>query len=151
MRRFICIIALAAALAPALQAGEAKVIKVLPQYLDTKGRNSLSPSLYERDAYQAHLRKNPDLRSALTFVVQWKAHGVHWDKMKIRVEIRGVASNTTEVETLEQPVRKTGWFSHWSRLQLDGKALEKLGQVSAWRVTLWEEGRQLGEKKSFLW
>ena len=38
----------------------ARITKVLPHLLDDKGRHTLSPSLYERDAYQAELRKNPD-------------------------------------------------------------------------------------------
>jgi hypothetical protein len=40
-------------LAPAAQAAGPRVYKVLPQFLDVNGRASLTPSLYDRDAYQA--------------------------------------------------------------------------------------------------
>ena len=33
-----------------------KISKVLPHWLDLQGRHTLSPSLLERDAYQAKLR-----------------------------------------------------------------------------------------------
>src|SRR5207249_4815919 len=47
------------------QAAAGRVVKVLPQFLDLKGRNTLSPSLYERDAYQAVLRRHPEQRSGM--------------------------------------------------------------------------------------
>ena len=53
----------------ASQAAEGKIIKVLPHLLDKKGRHTLSPSLYERDAYQAKLRTHPEDISALRFDV----------------------------------------------------------------------------------
>ena len=59
-------------LAVSATAAEGRIVKVLPHYLDAKGRHTLAPSLYERDAYQAHLRKNPDLCKALRFDIHWK-------------------------------------------------------------------------------
>ena len=44
---------------PAAHAGSAKVLKVLPHFLDEKGRMALNPSLYARDAYQGYLRQTP--------------------------------------------------------------------------------------------
>ena len=66
-------------------------MKVLPQYLDLKGRNSVAPSLYERDAYQVYLRDHPDKRSGMRFFVQWKAKGPAAEPLKLRVELRGTA------------------------------------------------------------
>ena len=43
-------------------AATGRVLKVLPHLLDTNGLHTLKPSLYERDAYQAYLRKHPDDR-----------------------------------------------------------------------------------------
>ena len=48
-----------------------KISKVLPHWLDKQGRHTLSPSLFERDAYQAQLRANPDQRSGIRFDVKW--------------------------------------------------------------------------------
>ena len=58
MRRLLIWMALVGWLAViwSAQAATGRVIKVLPQFLDLKGRNSLTPSLYERDVYQNVLR-----------------------------------------------------------------------------------------------
>ena len=82
---FVAVLLLSAALA---HAGGGKVLKVLPHFLDRDGKHALSPSLYERDAYQAHLRKNPAEISALRFDVNWSADGKPAD-LRIRVEARG--------------------------------------------------------------
>lgn len=138
---------------PTLFAAETKVIKVLPTFLDQKGRQSLAPSLYERDAYQVQLRKNPKERSALRFDVQWKAKSktVDWSKLKLRLEVRGVLGNEIRTQTLEQPATKKGWFSNWSALTLSGEDFKKLGEMVSWRATLWEGDKQIAEQKSFLW
>ena len=49
------------------------VVKVLPLFLDLKGHDALSPSLFDRDAYQAFLRQNTNDISAIRFDVLWKA------------------------------------------------------------------------------
>lgn len=131
--------------AAAAHAGSGKVLKVLPHYLDQQGRHTLSPSLYERDAYQAHLRKNPAEVSTLRFDVQWRGSG---SGLKIRVEARGRKGPQPLV--LEQAV-KPGALSKWSEVQLSREQYRQLGELTAWRVTLWEEGQQLAEVKSFLW
>ena len=59
--------------------------------------------------------------------------------------------NTITNVTLEMPVRKTGLFSSWTDLKLEGDNFRKLGELAAWRVTLWEADKQLAELQSFLW
>ncbi len=152
MRRFhilICLLLLGSA--PLLHASSAKVVKVLPQFLDKQGRVALAPSLYERDAYQAQLRTHPGEQSALRFCVQWKAHGVDWSKVKLRLEARGVFGNTLVLKTFEVPVKKTGWFTTWSELKMSGEEFEKFGKLISWHATLWEGDKQIAEQKSFLW
>lgn len=138
-------------LAPLAHAAEGRVIKVLPQFLDKKGRNSLSPSLYERDAYQFLLRKYPAQRGALRLAVQWKAKGADWSTLKLRAEMRGLVGDTTHTITLEEPAIKTGHFSNWSEFKIQGPLYRNFGELAAWRVTLWQGDRQLGELESFLW
>ena len=48
-------------------------------------------------------------------------------------------------------VEPGGWLSHWSGVALSSKEYKELGEVTAWRVTLWEGSQLLGEQKSFLW
>ena len=53
-------------------AATGRVVKTLPHFLDLEGRNSVSPSLYDRDAYQAQLRLHPELRSGIRFDILWR-------------------------------------------------------------------------------
>jgi hypothetical protein len=134
------------------QAATGRIIKVLPQFLDLKGQASLSPSLYERDAYQALLRKQPELRSGVQFQIQWKTKGPAWEPLRLRLELKGFArGNLPTQQVLEQRLDPGGWFSHWARLTVSGAQYRELGDVTAWRATLWEGQQLLGEQKSFLW
>jgi hypothetical protein len=136
--------------APVMAGG--RVIKVLPQFLDLQGRHTRTPSLYDRDAYQAYLRHNPKEQSGLRFAVQWKARVPKSDQLKLRAELRGVAQGRLPKQTeLEIAAPEHPRFSHWSYLILDGKAYQEFGEVTAWRVTLWDGDTLLGEQKSFLW
>ena len=137
--------------AAAAAGAQAKIIKVLPQFLDAQGRHALAPSLYERDAYQFYLRKRPGLRLGLRLAVQWKAHGVDWKKTVLRAELRGATDNNLHTITLEQPVKKCGWFGRWSEFTIEGQRYQTFGQLIAWRVTLLEAGRQIAQQQSFLW
>jgi len=140
------------AVAASAQAATGRVIKVLPQFLDLKGRNSLTPSLYERDLYQAHLLRYTNECSGMRFNVEWKAKGKVTVPLKIKVELRGVAhGDFPEQLVLEKPVQGGGWFTHWAVFNLVGEEYKEFGTVTAWRVTLWEGSQQLGEQKSFLW
>jgi hypothetical protein len=133
----------------AVQAESARIVKVLPQFLDHKGHHALQPSLYERDAYQAHLRKHPDLISALRFEVQWKASGL--SGLTLRVETRGSKEGQPTQATVEVPVKRKGWLGHWTMATIGGDTYRGLGRMTAWRATLWSAGRQVAEQKSFLW
>ena len=132
-------------------AADGKIIKALPQFLDARGRSSLSPSLYERDAYQAYLRKHPAERKALRLAVQWKARGVDWSRMTLRAELRGALGNSLTHLTLQMPVKKNGLFSNWTDFKMEGEEFKKFGELAAWRVTLWEGEKQLAAQQSFLW
>jgi len=132
-------------------AASGRVVKVLPHYLDLAGRNSVSPSLYDRDAYQAELRAHPEKRSGMRFDILWRVRGPAKAKAKLRVELRGTArGNLPSEKTLETEVVITG-TSHWAALKLDGEEYKQFGEITAWRVTLWYDDQMLGEQKSFLW
>jgi hypothetical protein len=134
-----------------LDAATNRIIKVLPHFLDLHGRQSLSPSLYERDAYQARLRANSDQRSALQFDVQWKAKVKDSTRLKLRLEARGSKSHVIEPLVVEKSTLPKGWFSNWSAIKLDNTTYEQLGDIVSWRISLWEGDRLLAEEKSFLW
>jgi hypothetical protein len=133
----------------AAEGASGDIKKVLPFYLDTEGRQSLSPSLYERDAYQAQLRTNPEQRSGLRFDVLWK--GPRSTELMLRVELRGSRSNETTRVTIESPVRYSGVFARWSSVTLTGEKYRQFGELVAWRATLWWRDKLLAEERSFLW
>ncbi|MCP5517655.1 MAG: hypothetical protein H7A45_10430 [Verrucomicrobiales bacterium] len=132
-------------------AGSGRVIKVLPHLLDAKGRHALSPSLYDRDAYQAELRANPDLCHGLRFDVQWKARRVDAETLSIKVEL--VTSETTRDKplVLQQAVKPSWLGSRWAKLVLDGGEFKQAGGLVAWKVSLWEGETLLDSEQSFLW
>jgi hypothetical protein len=133
------------------QAASGRVVKVLPHLLDLEGRHSTSPSLYDRDAYQAELRAHPEKRSGIRFDILWRGRGEPRQKAKLRVELRGAAKgNVPSEKTIETEVTLTG-ISKWAALKLEGEEYKKFGEVTAWRVTLWDGDQLLGEQKSFLW
>lgn len=136
---------------PEMQAREVRVLKVLPHFLDSQARQSLSPSLYERDAYQAFLRQHPAERSALRFDVQWRGGSRKNGPLTLRVELRGVRGNAVVEERLEIPVGGGGWISRWNSAVLDGERFATFGEMVAWRVTLRDGATELAEQKSFLW
>jgi len=130
-----------------------RVLKVLPLFLDLKGRTSVSPSLFERDAYQAQLRKQPALRSGLEFAVNWKASGPKDAPLTLRIELRGGQPGQLPTRaTLEQAVTpKGGLFGTWTSIKLVGAEYRRVGEVNSWRATLWHGDTLIGEQKSFLW
>lgn len=132
-----------------LQAATARLVKVLPQFIDQQGRVALNPSLYERDAYQAHLRTHPEERGGLRFAVQWKSRDTR--RARLRIEMRGNRGRTGTTATIEQDVKHRGLFGAWSFVTLTGDAHKNFGELSAWRATLWEGDTMLAEQKSFLW
>jgi hypothetical protein len=152
MRRPILILAMCCLLSAAASAATSRVIKVLPQFLDLKGQHAISPSLYDRDAYQAYLRIHTNDISGMRFAVQWKASASDAASLKLRVEIRGITHGDLPPTTvLEQEVKPGGWFSHWASLPLIGDDYKKIGEVTAWRATLWDGDQMVSEQKSFLW
>jgi hypothetical protein len=153
MRRFLVALLLLGSLSAAFasDAVSGRVVKVLPLFLDLKGRDAVSPSLYDRDAYQAYLSRHTNEISTIRFDVLWKASNARSAKLKLRVELRSVGTGGLPCQmTLEQSVTP-GFFRRWTSLALGGADYKNFGELVAWRATLWSDDRLLGEQKSFLW
>jgi len=126
-----------------------RVVKVLPFLLDEQGRIAKSPSLFDRDAYQAELREHPKLVYGVRYDVQWSAKNAA--TLKLRVELRGTDhTDLPRLKTLETEVTP-GYFRQWSSLTLGAEEYKSFKGITAWRATLWDGNRLLGEQKSFLW
>lgn len=134
----------------ALHAGADRVVKVLPHYLDTAGRHALSPSLFERDAYQALLRAHPERRGGLRFDVQWKARRTAGQPRRLRLELVSESHPRGRplVREVSLPEKRT---RGWAVLKLDAAAEGALGEWRAWRVALLVGEQVVAEQHSFLW
>ena len=132
-----------------LLGAEGKVIKVLPHFVDFQGRHTLSPSLYERDAYQELLRNHPEKRAGLQFEVLWKVSGRVSGPLRLKMELRG--GNSGSLETLEMDVKRGFFWRRWSRMVLDPKQFARVGTVTAWKATLLQGEEIVAESNSFLW
>ena len=130
----------------------ARVLKVLPHFLDQQGRHTVNPSLFDRDAYQFELRRRPELRSGMRFDVLWKGvRGTPSAILQLKIEIRGSKAQAQSPVVLTQRVFASSDFSQWTRVPLVGADYEKLGELVSWRVSLWNEDRLVAEQTSFLW
>ena len=130
----------------------ARILKVLPHMLDAKGKHALSPSLLERDAYQAHLKSHPEEVSTLRFDVNWKLKEPFDGRLELRVEVRFGSGNTIQTIKAKTPLRpkklrKRGWTS----VQLKKEDYKPESNLIAWRVTIWNGNQQIASQKSFLW
>lgn len=126
-----------------------RVIKVLPFLMDAEGRIAKSPSLFDRDAYQADLRDHSKVVSGIRYDVQWS--GKKAATLRLRVELRGTdPADLPRLKTLETEV-SPGFFRQWTSLTLAGEDYKSFKGITAWRATLWDGDRLLGEQKSFLW
>jgi hypothetical protein len=137
--------------ANASDAATGSVVKVLPLFLDLKGHDAVSPSLFDRDAYQAYLRVHTNEVSAIRFDVLWKASDTGGAKVKLRAELRGIGAGGVPKQTVLEQEATPKFFRSWTSITLGGGDYKNFGEVIAWRVTLWDGDRMLGEQKSFLW
>jgi hypothetical protein len=152
--RALCVFLLTLGLFATVHAADSvtgRVIKVLPLLLDQNGRVALSPSLFDRDAYQARLHANTNLVSGIRYDVLWSASHAEDARLTVRVELRGTGTNNLpKLKTLETDVQP-GWFRTWTDLSLNGAEYREFSAITAWRATLWKGGQLLAEDKSFLW
>ncbi|HEX7652967.1 MAG TPA: hypothetical protein VF607_05640 [Verrucomicrobiae bacterium] len=133
----------------ALSAGAAedKIVKVLPFFVDQQGRIAQSPSLFDRDAYQAELREHPAAVSALRYDILCRASS----PLKLRLELRGSGTNSVpQIQTLEADI-PAGSLGNWTQINVAGADYQTIGKVLAWHATLWNGTNQVSEQKSFLW
>ncbi len=161
MRRFLTIWLLLGSLATAgaydafndtnSEAATGRVIKVLPLLLDLQGHDALSPSLFDRDAYQAHLRLHTNEVSAIRFDVLWKASNAKGASLKLRAELVGVGPDSLPRQTVLETNVTPRFLRRWTSLTFGGEDYKKFGSLVAWRVTLWNGDQKIGEQKSFLW
>ena len=132
-------------------ASEGRILKVLPHLLDARGRPALAPSLFQRDAYQAHLRQHPDEVSTIRYDVNWQARRSVGKNLRVQLMLRTANRAPNDPLKLETAV-EPHWFGRaWTSLQPDAQIYRAVGKVLAWKVTLFDGETVLGTQQSFLW
>lgn len=152
MRRLLTILLLTGTLSAwADGAVEGRIVKMLPLLLDSNGHDAVSPSLYDRDAYQVYLRQHTNEISAVRYDVLWQVKHATQAKYKLRLELRGLVIDGKPQQKVMELEVKPSFFRHWDSLPMAGDDYKNFGEAVAWRVTLWADDRMLAEQKSFLW
>jgi len=137
-------------LAGLASAASPAVTKVLPHLLDKDGRNAPSPSLFDRDAYQDWLRKNPEEQSGLRYDIHWRAGEA--GEFVLKVELLGrVEQGKVNRKTIETPVTSKQSRLRWTAVTFAGEEFKQFGPVVAWRVSLWKGDQMFAKHQSFLW
>lgn len=152
MRRYLMILLLLAVL-PAFADGveKGRIVKMLPLFLDLKGHDAVSPSLYDRDAYQAYLRQHTNTISAIRFDLLWQVENPSAAQYKLRIELHGIGAGGKPTRAMLEAEARPPLLRRWNSLTLGGLDYKDFGELVAWRATLWRGDRLLSEQKSFLW
>ncbi|MCS7091626.1 MAG: hypothetical protein RMN51_13410 [Verrucomicrobiota bacterium] len=139
-------------LSASLLQSPAQIYKVLPQYLDLQGRAALSPSLFDRDSYQAQLRRNPEQRGSMRFQILWRPPGGNGTETRLRIELQGLTrAGLPQEYTIDLTMPEARKRRQWTSVRLSPETFHELGDVVAWRVTLWSGETLVSEQRSFLW
>ncbi|MGA3283272.1 MAG: hypothetical protein ABSD57_02280 [Verrucomicrobiota bacterium] len=152
MRRFLMILLLLTVL-PAFADGieKGRIVKMLPLLLDLKGHDAISPSLYDRDAYQAYLRQHTNEISGIRFDFLWQVENPAAAKYKLRIELRGIGAGGKPTRTMLEQEAQPPLLRRWNSLTVGSADYKNFGELVAWRATLWRGDQLLSEQKSFLW
>jgi hypothetical protein len=127
------------------------ISKVLTLLVDTNGIVAPSPSLFDRDAYQAYLLAHTNAVSGVRMDVAWSARHARGTNLKLRVELKGIGTNGIPTEARMEQTVTPSLFHHWTALTLSGPNYKNFGVLAAWRATLWNGAQLLDEQESFLW
>jgi len=128
-----------------------RIVKMLPLFLNAKGQDAVSPSLYDRDAYQAYLRQHPGGISAIRFDFLWQVENPAAAEYKLRLELRGIGAGGKPTRSTLEMKASPPLLRRWNSLVLGGADYRGFGELVAWRATLWRGDQLLSEQKSFLW
>ncbi len=130
MRGFLMTLLLLGSLVVA-DAGDAlsgNIVKVLPLFLNLKGQDSISPSLYDRDAYQVYLRVHTNEISAIRYDILWSTSKTDDTKLTLRLELRGAGEGGIPRQTTLEQTVTPHYFRHWTSLPLAGDDYKNLGE-----------------------
>lgn len=138
--------------------------KVLFFWLDEKGQYAQHPSMFERDAYQAFLRENPEEIHGLKVATLLAGTRSKLAKGELVLKIKGPPSLTPVEDTVyrldlsdKQDRRLRRWI-YWevdpvSEDESSSAAEDKMSpdKIVAWQLTLLLDGVAVDRVQSYLW
>lgn len=139
------------ALAAGAAAVSGAILKVLPHLQDTEGRIAVAPSLFQRDAYQAHLRQHPEKVSTLRYDIQCRVSGRPSESVTLRLNLRTSQRAEDKPLVVEVPVKRRWFGRSWQTVTLDPAVYRASGDVLAWRAELLAGSTVIASQNSFLW
>lgn len=136
--------------------------KVLFFWLDEDGQYSQHPSMFERDAYQAYLRDNPEEIHGLKVAVLLSGSSGKLESSSLELKIQGPPGPEIKeplefrLELADKLDRKLRRWVYWDidpvNAEASDEALKLLPEsIVSWRLTLLDEGQPVDRLQSYLW
>lgn len=136
--------------------------KVLFFWLDKDGQYSQHPSMFERDAYQAYLRENPEEIHGLKVAILLSGSKGKLESSELELKIQGPPGPEIKeplefrLELADQVDRKLRRWVYWDIDPVNAEAsdgsLKLLPEaIVSWRLTLLDEDQPVDRLQSYLW
>ena len=128
------------------------VLKVNRTLLDPLGHETdVVGNLKGEAVYQYALRHDPNRQTGARFHIKWKSPK-RAERIRLVLELQGLSTtneSTRATLTANQP-DMDGW-AEWTTVDITGEQFKKLGEIMAWRVTLYSGDRVMAEQPSANW
>ena len=124
---------------------------MLPHYLDDQGRHTLSPDLFQRDAYQEYLFQNPEVVSTVRYDAFWGAFASKQGPDTVRLDLRGTRNGEPTDHSIEAAVADNRRGRKWVGVTVSPEDYAGIGRVVAWRLVASKDGQEVETARSFLW
>ena len=131
-----------------------KVIKVNHEWIDSEGHTHAEIADFPAKAKYQKTLDDTGKHSGIRFHIHWTTPSARLPHFAVKLEVQGYDAKTQRetLETLLATYPKNPRFkSGWSRLDIKRDTLERLGDLMAWKVTLFQNGQFVAERKSFTW
>jgi hypothetical protein len=128
------------------------VLKVNRTLLDQFGHETdVVGDLQGQAAYQYDLRHDPFRQRGARFHIKWKAPR-RAERIRLVLDLQGLnpANESTRATVAAHQPDMDGW-AEWTTLDIKGQQFKKLGEIMAWRVTLYSGDQVMAELPSANW
>ncbi len=128
------------------------VLKVNRTLLDNYGyETDVVGNLKGEASYQYSLRHEPNRQSGGRFHIKWRAPKGS-TQVRLVLDVRGLTpANETVRDTLSESFADMDGWAEWTTLDIKERQFKRLGEIMAWRVTIYSGDRVMAELPSGNW